>query len=401
MTLTDTSLRRRVKRYFNRSTQNLFIPVAPNLEEITYAEAVAILAGDVPASAIAVVPGGIDVAGHVYAVYRLNLWLRTGNRVLLRVGKFWADSLPALFGHARRLPWEVFVGLHPHVHVRMSSSRSRLSTGDALLQSLVDAINSRLTDLRPPIEASPEPTNHSPTIHLRVVNDAVTLSLDTTGNHLYKREYRVDGGAAPIRPTIASALLQFAQAPRAAIIIDPYCGSGTIPIEAALLTAGEPPGRLRHFAFEQLPFHNASMWRRLRAQPPTAATARPSIHGSDLSPDAVAIAQRNVRKARMEGRVQLRIADARDLEPRDLGLQTEVGMLAMNLPYGKRLPTSARPAEFARSTVTALARRFPGWRIALVAPETDVRWASVLSEAAAITTISGGIPIQLVRGQLK
>lgn len=396
--LTESSLRRRIKRKFNRSDQQFFLPCAPGVEPILATEVQQVLETAANSSAIEQTAGGVLVHGHLYTLYPLNLHLRTANRVLLRIADFWADSLPALFSHASRVQWETYLGFRESVAVRTASVRSRLATGDTLETTLVAAINARLESMRAPVRLDSAAGAVGPTLHVRIARDRVTLSIDTSGDHLYKRGYRIEGAKAPLRPTLAAALLAYSGWPVDAELIDPFCGSGTIPIEAALAKMGRPVNAMREFDFQGLPFHNPSLWERLRSRTPEPVEVG-RILAVDVDPDAVRAAIRNAEAAGVDGYIDFHVLDSRKLRVEDLGSAGH-GWIVSNIPYGKRIDVGASPGAFTRQTLNAFRTNFGGWHATLLVPRSTIRWNEWLSESRSLRTVNGGMPVEFIDGKL-
>ena len=232
MPLSPQALRRRAKKFLVRNQLQLFVPVLPGLERLTAEQAKSI------GQEIRIVHGGIEFRGDLASIYRANLAVRTGNRVLLRLGQFLSQSYPMLYNHARRIDWPAVLGNCPDVSIDVSARESRLNHKEGIRQAILDAIRSSMAEH----DVNTVLVDGGPlTVKARLYQDRCTLSLDTTGEHLHKRGYRSHATTAPIRETTAAGMLLLAQSKSYDVIIDPFCGSGTFAIEAELIARNYPP----------------------------------------------------------------------------------------------------------------------------------------------------------------
>ena len=285
------ALERRLKRRLRKAEQHFFAPCAPGFEAALAAEVAAL-----PEVALSATErGGVSFSGPLDTVYHANLWLRSAHRVLLRIDDFPAKNEPTLYDRVRRLPWELYLGYAEAYRLRVSSKRSRLAHQRAVIETVAAGIGTALD----PLGLRPEPREDAGiTLQLRLHEDRCTLSLDTSGEHLHKRGYRPQAGAAPLRETLAASILLGLPRREAGLILDPMCGSGTLLVEAALLSTQTAPGLLRSFAFEALPLFQASKWARLRRE--AEARRQESVLrlvGNDLDAEALELAQASARRA--------------------------------------------------------------------------------------------------------
>jgi len=287
--LTARALERRLKRHVRSQPQTFFAVCAPGFEGVLEAE-VRHLAETVPEAGITlgeVERGGVTFMGHLDCVYYAHLHLYSANRVLWRIDTFLAQSLPMLFDKARKVPWEHVLASADAYTIRVSAKASRLNHQQAVADSLSQAISRALTPhgLTPQYleKFAPERAQQTLDLHVRLFQDTCTLSVNISGDHLYKRGYRSLPHPAPLRETLASSVLQDLQLTSYDTLLDPMCGSGTFPIEAALLCRHLPPGynaaAPRHYAFERLPTFQASKWQRLRQE---AAAREADMHEADM-----------------------------------------------------------------------------------------------------------------------
>jgi putative N6-adenine-specific DNA methylase len=316
----------------------LFAVAAPGLEPVVAAE-VRALPG---VAQVAEVPGGVEFEGEPWTA---NLWLRTATRVLVRVGEVQARDFAKLRAGAAKLPWKQFARAPVRVEVSASARKCRLYHTGAIEERVAGAV----TDV---LGAADAPTLH---VLVRGDHDVFTFSVDSSGELLHKRGWRVDTARASLRETLAAGLLQLAEwNPRAEPLVDPMCGAGTIVVEAALTALGRAPGAQRSFAFES--------WPGVGARPGVAPPTRdlPLILGADRDAATLELARRNAERAGVAAQVTLLHADAATLQ-----LPAPSGLILANPPYGKRL-AAVRPAIDA---LASLVRRHPGWRLAVLLPD--------------------------------
>jgi putative N6-adenine-specific DNA methylase len=336
-----------------------------------------------PATTVARAPGRVyftasSPTSSAEMIFRANLCLRCADRVLLLVARFPAPDFEALFEGTRAAPWSDLVARGMRIVV--DKVRSHNSTLVALhsVQSVVHkAIYTKLGEtwhLKRLAE-----TGETATVRVYIEENTAEVLLDLSGEPLHKRGYRTSGGTAPIRETLAAVLLQLALWRRKTPLLDPFCGSGTIPIEATLFALDAAPGFGRHFALEHLPLFDAKAAAAVRQK--EAAKIRPDvlfrIQGSDIDPVAIKRSIANaehacvcIGRALQEigsdakvPRPQFAVAEA--LVPTDSEGTDEIGLLLTNPPYGERLGDEAEATALYRK-MSVLFDRYPGWSLGFI-----------------------------------
>ncbi|MEM7167352.1 MAG: class I SAM-dependent RNA methyltransferase, partial [Planctomycetota bacterium] len=290
-------------------------------------------------------PGRISFHGDASAICTANLWLRTAERVLVVIGRFEATDFGQLFDRTRELPWEEWVGAQDAFPVRGRSVKSQLSSVPACQRIVKKAIVDRLMEAHGTDRL--EESGPARTIEVALLEDRVTLTIDTTGVGLHKRGYRSLVGAAPLRETLAAALVQLSFWHDDRPLVDPFCGSGTIPIEAALIGTNRAPGLARTFAAQDWPNVPESLWEAARTD--ARAQLRPlqsQIVGYDADEEALSLARRHAQQAGVADLVRFERQEFEQLES-DL----DYGVLIANPPYGERVGE--------QKEVAALYQRFP------------------------------------------
>lgn len=304
--------------------------------------------------------GGARFTGTLLDGYRANLLLRTADRVLLVLAQEEARTFEALFQLVSRVAWERYLPADASIHVSGKCVRSQLmSVRDCQAVSkkaIVTRLMNRLRLTRLPETGAVYP------IEVAVVGDVARVTLDLSGDALNRRGYRTWNGEAPLRETLAAALVELSPWRRGMRLYDPCCGTGTLLIEAALKAVERPAGIRRGFACEGFPFmprpEMAALRRELQAgyneQTPFC------IEGSDISPEALELCRRHIRQAGFEGRI-----DVHNQDLRTLNVPGEPGVFLLNPPYGERL-SDQKSARALYRDIGLLWKRHPGWKLAAI-----------------------------------
>lgn len=334
--------------------------------------------------------GGVELPADDRALYAIHLHSRLAGRVWVRVARFGATQLDQLAAGVRRAPWSRWAHPHQPVEVRVASSGSRLRHREAIEKKVANAIADAL---RGPRVATGRPPREPVGVLVRIEDDRVEVSVDASGDLLHRRGWRQATAKAPVRENLAAAVLRLAGWAPGEPLVDPMCGSGTFPIEAATIAMGLPPGSARGFAFERWPSHDAAAWAAFQRRRPAVLDASAPIHGSDRDPGAITAARGNARRARVADRVELRAVDLRELEP-----PAATGLLVANPPYGQRVGGAAPVfTELGR----ALRARWAGWRFALLVPDRALLGRLGLPTRELARFRNGGIPVTLVLGEVE
>ena len=276
--------------------------------------------------------GKVTYMGDERAIVRSNLWLRTADRVLLKMAEFSAVEFEELFQQTKGLPWEQLIPLDGRFTVTGTSVKSKLHSVPACQKIVKKAIVEKLKEFYG-VEVFEE-TGAEYTVKASLLKDRVTLTVDTSGTGLHKRGYRISDVAAPIKETLAAAMIQLSFWKKDRILVDPCCGSGTIPIEAAMIGRNIAPGLNRTFACEGWDFIPANLWKEERkAAFDNMNYEQPlDIYGYDINSKAVKAAQENAAEAGVDDFIQFCRADIRNLNS-----EGDNGIIITNPPYGKRI----------------------------------------------------------------
>ena len=308
--------------------------------------------------------GRVLFSGDETALAKANLWLRTGERVLITLGSFPARSFEELFQGVYHLPLEDFIPRDGTFPVKGHCLNSRLmSVPDC--QAIVKKAASRRLGEKYGLSWLPE-TGDKYQLQFSIMNDQVNLYLDTTGPGLHKRGYRAVGNEAPLRETLAAAMVQLTRYRGREFFWDPFCGSGTIAIEAALIAKNRAPGLMRKFAAQSFPWIAPEIWDDLRREAKEKEfNGNYHILGSDNDPKCVSLSMANARKAGVADCIRFRDGDATKMS-----LPTDTGILVTNPPYGQRMLEQ----QSAQRLYAALGRHLKyanGWKKYIITSEPE------------------------------
>ncbi len=308
--------------------------------------------------------GRVFFSGSLGDCAKVNISLRCGERVLLELGNFSAKSFDALFEGVRALPWSQYLPMDAAFPVSGYSLDSTLfSVPDCqriIKKAIVEQLKSRYH-----LEHFPE-SGAEYKIRFSIRKDWVSITLDTSGTALHKRGYRPAHTEAALRETLAAAMVKLARYRGKGDFCDPFCGSGTIAIEAALAALNRAPGLYREFAAEKWSFFNSSLWQQARMSAAIAEyDGEYHIYASDIDPRAIQIAQENAVRAGVDHMISFQIADACFFSRK-----TERGVIVTNPPYGERL-MDRKQAEELYTRFGAALSTLPNWSLYLLSSHTE------------------------------
>lgn len=288
---------------------------------------------------------------------RLNLWLRFADRLQLVMGKFEALTFDDLFEQTKALPWETWIPADGRFPVTAKTVKSQLQSGRSCQAIVKKAIVERLKSHYQMTEF-PETGGDFP-VQVALYKNRATLTLDTSGAGLHKRGYRAQAGAAPLKETLAAALVQLSYWQPDRLLLDPLCGSGTILIEAALIARNLAPGLNRSFAAETWPVLPPTLWQEARESAQAAARPYPTpqLFGADRDAAVIAIARQNAARAGVAEAIQFAVKPLADL-----WIDQQYGVLITNPPYGMRL-ADMRQVNQLYLTLNKMFRKKKGWSV--------------------------------------
>jgi len=374
--------------------EKLFAVCAPGLESFVARELhqLGLRSGDESGSAYE--PGGIEFQGSLHDAYRTNLHLRTASRVLVRLGQFYAAEFPELRRKAGRLLWENYLAPERLIALRVTCQRSRLYHETAVAERVAGAIEDRLGKPLPVHKYQEDPGTDLPQlIVVRLVDNLCTVSIDSSGALLHRRGYRLATTRAPLRETLASALVMASGWDKASPLLDPFCGSGTIPIEAALLARRVPAGFRRRFAFMDWPHFDSKYWEELLAEAANAIVSYiPRIMGSDRDAGAIRAAQANTERAGLAGSIEFSVRAISAIDPPPIP-----GWVVTNPPYGVRVSQAKDLRNLYAQFGKVMRATCPGWWVTMVCETIRLIRNTGLDFDQGIPTMNGGLKVRLVR----
>lgn len=287
--------------------------------------------------------GKVIFTGDEYAIARSNLWLRTADRIKIIVGEFKAYTFDELFEKTKALPWEQFLPEDAEFPVLGKSVKSKLFSISDCQAIVKKAIVERLKQKYKKTWFDENGALYR--IEVALLKDTATITIDSSGTGLHKRGYRADQGAAPLKETMAAALIMLTNWRPDRPFIDPFCGSGTIPIEAALIGQNIAPGFNRDFVSESWNWMPSRVWDEVRTEAEELAKYDTplDISGSDIDHRMVKMAQENAFEAGFGDLIQFK-----QMQVKDISTKKEYGVIIGNPPYGERLGEKAEVEQMYR-----------------------------------------------------
>jgi putative N6-adenine-specific DNA methylase len=365
-----------------------FAVTAPGLEVFTNQE---LLALGIPTGAPE--PGGVTFKGNPSSLYLANLHLRTASRILARLGNFfYATSFPELQKRASRLPWERFLTPGQPICLRVTCHRSKLYHSDAVARSVAAALTERLGQPSSLVKADDEAVTPPQLVVVRLADDKCTVSVDSSGTLLHKRGYRQAVAKAPLRETLAAAILMASGWDKASPLLDPFCGSGTLPIEAALMALNIPPGLNRRFAFMDWPGYEESIFSGQRSAVSNHESV-PIILASDRDAGAMKMSQANAERAGVADWIEFKCQAVSSVTP-----PPGHGWVVTNPPYGLRVSEGKDLRNLYAQFGNVLRLKCPGWGLSVLCSDPALLGQMRLELDTSLALVNGGIHVRLGKG---
>jgi putative N6-adenine-specific DNA methylase len=347
------------------------------------------------------VPGGVHCSGSMQDAYRVNLHSRIASRVLMRMGQRSYTTENDIYDLVLEQPWEDWFGVDHTIRVDVTAVKSPLRSLEFTTLKIKDAICDRFRDQ---FNKRPSVDTREPDMRIVGFLDQrnFIIYLDTSGEALFKRGWREETGDAPLRENLAAGMLRVAGWKPGVPLLDPMCGSGTILVEAAQMLQGIPPGARRRFAFEQFADFDRAAWAALKAEiKPNPLPSEPTIFGSDISGDMVAMTRHNLKVAGITFDVPLKQIEAQHVSAPVAG----PGILLTNPPYGERIgvrgdstvPADEMAVSFYSALGTTLKQRFAGWTVFLFTADLSLPKLLRLKEARKTPFFNGALECRLFR----
>ena len=379
----------------------IFAPTAPGLESIAAGELKSL--GVRGRQEI----GGVAFDGDLDRIYQANLWLRTASRVVVRLGQFHASTFYELERRSKKLPWQDFLPENGSVEVRVTCRKSKLYHSDAVAErvlSVIAGVAPSGTEMKVgnlPDEEQEEYQEKGSSRQLfivRIVHDQCEISADTSGELLHRRGYRKEVAKAPLRETLAAAMLLASgwDGRRGEPLLDPMCGSGTIPIEAALIARGIAPGLERDFQFMHWPTFNRDLWNDI-LEKARASVTNPTLDivGADRDAGAIRAAMHNAERAGVGRDVRFLAESLSGSIAKIENVANGEGWILTNPPYGVRVGESEDLRDLYATLGNALKTK-RGWRIGILTSDAVLAAQMRLPLRPRFSTSNGGIPVSFL-----
>lgn len=344
--------------------------------------------------------GGVTFRGGFADLVRANLYLRTASRVLARLGMpFLARDFGELRQKAARLPWERFLAPGQPVALRVTCHKSKLYHSDAVAHTIALALADRLGRPSPLVKADEESAQPPQLVVVRLAEDRVTVSVDSSGTILHKRGYRLASAKAPLRETLAAGLLMASDWDLHSPLLDPFCGSGTIPIEAAMMALCLTPGGRRRFAFMDWPgFEEAVISEQLSVVSGQSAGGgkKPVILASDRDAGAIKMARENAERAGVAEYIQFSQRAVSAIEP-----PPGPGWVVTNPPYGARIRGGGDLRDLYARFGDVLRAKCPAWQVTVLCSDLRLLGQMRLELDTSLALVNGGIYVRVARGKVE
>ncbi|MEL6999262.1 MAG: class I SAM-dependent RNA methyltransferase [Pseudomonadota bacterium] len=335
-------------------------------------------------------PGGVEIRGTWPDIWRANLCLRGASRVLVRLGSFRAMHPAQLDKRARKFPWAETFRPDTLLRLYVTCRKSKIYHAGAARDRIARAITE---ELGAPI--AKDATQDALRLVVRIEDDLCTISLDTSGAPLHQRGHKQAVGKAPLRETMAALFLRQMGFDGTQPVLDPMCGSGTVPIEAAEIALGLAPGRSRAFAFQRLSSFNPDAWEALCSKPPQGSPI--TCYGSDRDAGAIRMASENAARAGVAEHTSFERHAISDAAPPP-GVP---GIVLTNPPYGGRIGNRKLLFGLYGSLGETLRTRFPGWRVGIITNDAGLAKATGLGVTPAGPPVAhGGLKVCLYLGEV-
>ena len=367
------------------TTYSLFVTCPRGLEAPLSQELEQLKCQDIRA-----VDGGVACKGGMEQVYRINLHSRTASRVLLRLTKSGYRNEQDIYKAAKNIRWTDWFDLEQTFKVKVEGKRAQVKSLDFVGLKIKDAVCDVFRDA---CGARPSVGKIRPDIRIHVFIDErdIQIFIDTSGEALFKRGYRQDTGEAPMRENLAAGLLLLAGYDGTQPFQDPFCGSGTIVIEAAWIATRRAPGLMRRFGFEKLKNFDAALWKKLQHEAETQIRpASAPISGSDNDRHMIRAAVANAQAAEVDTFVRFEVKDAQDTRPNGEG-----GILISNPPYGVRLAEVQALQALYPQLGAWLKQHYAGWLAGMFTGDRDMPKFMRLSPKRKIPLYNGNLDCRL------
>lgn len=352
-----SAFEKRVKRRISARVHDFFAVCPPGLKT-TCTNELAELGPEI--QEIKPLPGGVAFRTKLSTACMANLCLGSPSKILMRIAAFKAENFPTLEKKIKQIDWELFLPGNTELKLQVTAHKSRLYHSGAIEERCRAIIQARLFAPGKKSEQN---------LFIRADHDQFELSLDMSGDLLFKRGVKQKVITAPLRENLAFAILKTAGFTPRDVLVDPMCGSGTFSIEAAMIQANIPPGFFRSFAFEAWPGFRRENFTYLKAQVQKNVSTKtsPEIFASDIDGEGLSLLEDAIDRHEFLKTIQAQRMDFFDIQPTQF--TPKKGVVVLNPPYGKRLGRKMDMTRFFAEIGKKLAADFKGWRVGIIYPE--------------------------------
>lgn len=380
---------KRIRRHIQGPVHSFFAVCPPGLEDLCQADLK--MDGTLPEGG-----GGVEFTARLPGCYEANLHSRIATRILMRISQFHAADFRTLQTKLNHIPWELYLPKNYEVSVQVSTRHCRIHHSGAISEYVQHAVQSRLESGS---GENPEQTA-AQRVFVRAVDDRFTLSLDSSGEALYRRGIKTRVGSAPLRETLAAAVLHLVGYTGDEPLLDPMCGSGSFSIEAAMKARNIPAGWLRSFAFFDWPGFRPSQWTHIRreAEKRFGLGSTPEVLASDTSQTAVRQLDETIQNHPFLDCIRTQTVDFFDIHPTRRFKRP--GLVVLNPPYGLRMGNPAESRVLHTRILDKLASDFRGWKAALITP-FPIPARSRDLRLALRPILHGGLRLHLYTGRIE
>lgn len=333
--------------------------------------------------------GGMEFEGPLEHVYLANLHLRTASRVTVRLGEFKAITFAELRKKASKMDWEKYLTAGQKVNIQVVCHKSRLYHSDAVAERILGSIDDHFSPSAKKAEQSAE----GQIILVRLVNDNCTISLDSSGELLHKRGYKQAVAKAPLRENLAAGMIMASGWDRVSPLIDPFCGSGTIPIEAAMMAQQIAPGINRSFRFSNWPIYDKATWTEILDNAKKQIIKdSPPLFGYDRDAGAIEMSKANAARAGQKDHIQFMCQAVSLLES-----PAPTGWVVTNPPYGIRISENKDLRDLYARFGTLMKQNFTSWHVSVLCNDDQlIANMGLQKPAKTIRLTNGGISVKQV-----
>jgi len=364
-----SSFEKRIKRRIIGREHLFFAVCTPGLKMVCRNE---MLALGFPENSLEITSGGIEFNCRMKTCMALNLNLRSPSRILMRISRFKADSFKKLEKKITAIDWNLYLPENCSLKFNVTTKKSRLYHSDAISERCEKIILTQLES--EDTFLSPAKNKSFQTIYIRADHDDFTISLDSSGDLLFKRGIKQKVNKAPLRENIAFAMLSWTGFSNEDILVDPMCGAGTFSLEAAMLKTKVPPGFFRSFAFEHWPgfSHKTFAYQKKQAEKQFLPFSGKQIFASDIEDTAINALEHNISHHDFTRIIDIAKKDFFSILPSKIS-PGKKGVVLLNPPYGKRLGKNNNTQSFYREIGKKLSADFKGWRVGIILPSRECK----------------------------